>query len=249
MTRLLVSVRDTIEASVALAAGAHLIDLKEPRLGSLGPAAPDTIRAVCRLVAGRVPVSAALGELLRQPRGEMLDRASCVQYAKVGMAGCAKVADWQTIWARLLARFPATTTPVAVAYADWRHAHAPRPWEVLRRAGQLGAGGMLVDTFDKSKGGLVELIEFNELADLVRACREQSLFVVLAGSLSEQTIPQLLSLPVDYIAVRGAACTGGRQGHVDGKRIGKLLRLLGFGKTFMPSGESHALRDKPPTRV
>ena len=63
MMRLLVSVRDADEAKVALAAGVDLIDVKEPLRGALGAADAEQIAAVVREVNGRVPVSAALGEL------------------------------------------------------------------------------------------------------------------------------------------------------------------------------------------
>lgn len=61
-TQLLVSVRDSAEAAIALDAGADIIDVKEPNLGSLGFAGSETVQAVVDLVDGRCPVSAALGE-------------------------------------------------------------------------------------------------------------------------------------------------------------------------------------------
>lgn len=61
--RLLVSVRSAAEAEAALAGGADLIDIKEPTRGSLGRADDRVIADILRQVAGRRPVSAALGEL------------------------------------------------------------------------------------------------------------------------------------------------------------------------------------------
>src|SRR5579885_2345804 len=61
--RLLVSVADAREARAALAGGADVIDAKDPRRGALGPVAPDVLAAICGAVAGRRPVSAALGDL------------------------------------------------------------------------------------------------------------------------------------------------------------------------------------------
>ena len=63
MPGLLVSVRSADEARAALAGGADVIDIKEPGRGPLGRADEATWRAVRAEVAGRVPVSAALGEL------------------------------------------------------------------------------------------------------------------------------------------------------------------------------------------
>ncbi len=64
---LLVSVRDAAEAAASLAGGADLIDVKEPARGPLGRADAATIAAVVQAVGGRVPVSAALGELRECP--------------------------------------------------------------------------------------------------------------------------------------------------------------------------------------
>ena len=67
MTRLLVSVRSAAEAEAALAGGAAVIDVKEPARGALGRADDAVIADVVRAVAGRAPVSAALGELRDRP--------------------------------------------------------------------------------------------------------------------------------------------------------------------------------------
>src|SRR6516162_9005987 len=90
--RLLVSVRNATEAEAALAGGAHLIDVKEPARGPLGRADEATIAAVVRRVAGRRPVSAAMGELAPNagpgaPPG--------LAYVKWGLAGRACNAGWQ----------------------------------------------------------------------------------------------------------------------------------------------------------
>lgn len=60
--RLLVSVRDCVEAQAALDGGADIIDVKDPGTGPLGFAGFETICRISRLVDDRVPVSAAFGE-------------------------------------------------------------------------------------------------------------------------------------------------------------------------------------------
>jgi uncharacterized protein (UPF0264 family) len=61
--KLLVSVRSMEEAQAALEGGADLIDIKEPNRGPLGKARDSVIAAIVEVVAGRRPVSAAMGEL------------------------------------------------------------------------------------------------------------------------------------------------------------------------------------------
>src|SRR5215510_8367068 len=60
--RLLISVVDAGEARVAAAAGADIIDVKDPARGALGEAAPAVVRAVREATPSHLPVSAALGD-------------------------------------------------------------------------------------------------------------------------------------------------------------------------------------------
>src|SRR4051794_22711300 len=89
MAELLVSVRSAPEADAAVAGGAHLIDVKEPQRGPLGRADDAVSAEVVRAVAGRRPVSAALGELLE---GYMPPDRVSLTYVKWGLAGCASAA-------------------------------------------------------------------------------------------------------------------------------------------------------------
>src|SRR5947209_19533370 len=94
-SHLLVSVRDAVEAAAALAGGANLIDIKEPSRGPLGRADLAVTAAVLQAVGGRVPVSAALGELRDCPLGrEMAEPPPAVRYVKWGLAGLCRQ-SWQ----------------------------------------------------------------------------------------------------------------------------------------------------------
>jgi uncharacterized protein (UPF0264 family) len=242
-TRLLVSVRDADEARDALDAGADLIDVKEPARGSLGAADPDQIAAVLQAVSGRVPVSAALGELLESSRhtpsavrsnsdrvGQGLPCPAStgvgLHYAKLGLAGCSSLPDWPQRWSAALKRLPAGIGAVAVVYADWRLAQSPQPRQVLAEAVRLGCQALLVDTFDKSRGPLLEHWPLSDLAPFVAEVRQQGLAAVLGGSLGAAEISALLPLAPDYVAVRGAVCHQTRTGRLDPVLVRKLRRLL-----------------------
>ncbi len=226
MTGLLVSVRNAREARIACLAGADLIDVKEPANGALGAAAIETIREVVEAVGGRVPVSAALGELLDESAlGSNLPKSG-VSYAKFGLAGCDHVRDWRERWSTALGRLPPAVQPVAVAYADWRQACAPRPAAVLAQARSNGCKAVLIDTFDKVTGDLFSHVTDVELADFLESARSSKLLVVLAGSLTVATIPRALSLAPDYVAVRGAACLGPREATIDSGKVTALRNLV-----------------------
>lgn len=225
MTKLLISVRNAAEAQIAIAGGADLIDVKEPTRGSLGAADLASIEAVVRQVAGRVPLSAALGELLL---GSSLPAAFSgrLQFAKFGLSGCSLQADWPARWQQAISQLPRGVTPVAVAYADWQGAFAPDPWQVLAHAKQVGCGAMLLDTFDKSQGSLMQHCTTVELTQLFITVQRNGLQCVVAGSLGLGEIAQLLPLAPDYVAVRGAACIGDRTGRLHAERVRHLAAVV-----------------------
>lgn len=226
MTRLLVSVRSAAEAEEALRGGADLIDVKEPSAGSLGAAALPTIAEVLARVAGRVEVSAALGEL-RDPAATQ--RAAAlppgVRYAKFGLSGVAG-SDWVPLWRGAVARLPRGARAVGVVYADGASSGAPGPSDVLAAAARTGCPLVLVDTFDKSRGRLRQVWSDDELARFATEVRAGGLGLVLAGSLQLSDIEPLGGLSPDYLAVRGAVTRGGRNGALDSEQVRRWSERL-----------------------
>jgi len=222
MTRLLVSVRNAEEARSALVGGAHLIDVKEPARGALGAADAATIRDVMSLVDGQVPVSAALGELADPSSLARCRELPPCQFAKLGLAGMNTRDDWRQRWAEALALLPAGVSPVAVAYADAEAAQAPPVEEILETGVRLGCSALLIDTWEKSPGSLVDHIDSLRLTALAMATNSIGLMLVIAGSVQRSHLPQLLRVKPDYVGVRGAACEGGRQGRL----VERLVRAL-----------------------
>lgn len=226
MTRLLVSVRSTSEARLALAAGVDLVDAKDPEHGSLGPVEPAVLAEIVEVAADRAPVSAALGELLDFERRPARTLPGALAFAKVGLAGCADMPNWPRDWQRLIACLPLGTAPVAVVYADWRSVSAPSASQVLRHGGDLGCRALLVDTCLKSGGDLLHHVSLGELDELLAQAGEAGMLSVLGGSLACHSLPKVLALKPDYVAVRGAACRGGRSGVLDPKLVQSLVALV-----------------------
>ena len=229
MTRLLVSVRSLDEASLAAEAGVDLIDLKEPRRGSLGRVDLDVARLVCERLESAQPLSMALGELsewstadwemVRQiPRG--------IAFAKVGLAGCARISDWRTIWRRAIGAFPAHCQAVGVIYADWQNVHAPEPDAILDAAASTGCRAMLIDTWRKEGGNVFAHCETAAIDALFRRGKACEMLTVLAGSLSLDDLEAALSLSPDYLAVRGAVCDGPRDGELCPDKLRQWCKLV-----------------------
>ena len=229
MTGLLVSVRSAAEARIALDAGADLIDVKEPSRGSLGRADAAVWRDVAEALAGRVPVSVALGELIdagSTSAAAVVPTGGRVQFAKLGLAGAARLANWQRYWLQSMAELPENVQPVAAAYADWQTAHAPPPHEVLAVAARLKAPCLLIDTYDKSRGNLLVHCPVAELTELAGQAADRGIRLVLAGSLDRAAIARLAPLAPAYFAVRSAACVGDRTQAIEASRVKRLVELV-----------------------
>jgi uncharacterized protein (UPF0264 family) len=222
---LLVSVRDTAEAAAAFAGGADLIDVKEPTRGPLGRADADTIAAVVQEVGGRVPVSAALGELRDWPRcGGAIVLPANTRYVKWGLCGLV-----EGRWGDRLrgARQSAIgRCVVAVTYADAARVDSPRAAEVVAFAVAEQLSPVLFDTFGKDGPTLLDWLTVDDIASLIKICHDAGVQVALAGSLDADAIRRLGHLRPDWFAVRGAVCDGGRGGTVSETKVRELAELV-----------------------
>jgi hypothetical protein len=251
MAGLLVSVRDAAEAVLALTAGAAILDVKDPDRGSLGQASAATVAGVLDVVAGRLPISAALGEMVEWPddllpspplrgRGGSKTAGGCessdeippfvdrLAYVKWGLAGAAGQ-DWTTRLLRLRERVEASGAcrVVIAAYADWRRAGAPAPGDVFHVAVRERFAAVLLDTWGKDGSGLLDWLSPAEVAELCRPCRAAGVRIALAGSLGASAIRTLRRhVEPDWFAVRGSVCGGDRTARLDGERVRELVELV-----------------------
>jgi uncharacterized protein (UPF0264 family) len=229
MTRLLVSVRNRSEALTALEAGADLLDIKEPLRGSLGSADAATIAEIAQSVAGRIPISAAFGELTawNDAIDMRFDEAvPQVSFAKIGLANCAFVQDWQIRWRQFVGRLPENIGRVAVVYAD-ASARAPAAVEIVAHAIRLQCRAVLIDTFDKRTGPLTHHWSSGRIHSSILEIQAHGMLAVLAGGLNALAMQALLPLAPDYFAVRGAICTSGdRTGTLCAERIRRLKEII-----------------------
>ncbi|MDP6442573.1 MAG: (5-formylfuran-3-yl)methyl phosphate synthase [Pirellulaceae bacterium] len=230
---LLVSVRNETEAERALQGGAGLIDVKEPLRGPLGAANPSVWRDVAARTAGRAPLSAALGELVEAPGcGELPGEFS---YAKIGLAGGAHNPAWPRLWTNQWRDAADGLNLVLAAYADYEAAAAIAPERLIDRAGDLGCRVFLLDTFCKAAGGLFDTMPPQRVAELVERARQARLQVALAGSLRDAGIRRAAALRPDWIAVRGAACKGGRTTSVSATKVRDLRRAIDAASDSFPT--------------
>ena len=170
MTLFLASVRDVAEAEIALLAGADIIDLKDPAQGALGAVDSETARSVVDLIAGRVPVSATIGDLPMQAeaiRGAVLERASCgVDYVKFGLF---PGGDPQACFEALRPIAPRVRL-ILVLFAD-----ALPSFDAVAAASDMGATGIMLDTADKNAGSLLTHLDASDIARFVAHAKDARL--------------------------------------------------------------------------
>ncbi|HEU4459800.1 MAG TPA: (5-formylfuran-3-yl)methyl phosphate synthase [Methylibium sp.] len=233
MTQLLVSVRDEHEALSAAEAGADLIDMKEPRAGALGALGFDAVERIAARLREHAPgrrLSATVGDPLPPTAANVaatLARvrrmAACgVDDVKVGIA-----ADGAPLIDALAAGRWGTATIVPVLIADDGVAPA-----LLARACAGPFAALMLDTFDKRGGSLIERRSEAELRGFVEAVRSSGKLCGLAGSLRTADLPVLRRLGADFAGFRGAVCDGDRAHALDPRRVAALKAALPAGARF-----------------
>lgn len=228
--RLLVSVVSAQEARHALAGGADIIDVKDPREGALGAPSPGVLTEVVRVVGSAAPVSVALGDMPDLPhtaalaaRGAALAGAD---YVKVGLRGVRELDRAVAVMSAVADAVGREAAVIAAAYADADALDPPAfapAWlpELVERTGIAGA---LVDTCVKDGRGLYGWLSESELADLIARTRAAGASFAVAGQLTRD---QLCRVRVDIVGVRSAVCRGGdRTGELDSELVAAAIAEL-----------------------
>jgi len=224
--RLLVSTASAADACAAVDGGADIVDAKNPAAGALGAVTFDVFRDIAAAVAGRRPLTAAMGDASSATSVETDARMFASLGAVLIKVGFAETTN--AIAAHPLAEAAVRGARsgggriVLVAYADRLH-EGVSPAALLDVASSAGAAGVLLDTADKRGPRLTELLSPASLAAWVERAHRQSLTVALAGRLLAGDLPIVRQCGADVAGVRGAACTGGRGGVVEAARVRALV--------------------------
>lgn len=208
--RLLVSVRNAVEALAAVRGGADIIDVKEPSAGSLGRAPAEAIAEIVEILAStapHIPGSVALGELIELSKAATMPSIPAgVRWLKMGLSGCGGRRDWCQQWMIVREAICPASACIAVAYVDAEAADAPPLREVLAAAIETRCAGLLLDTFSKGGGTLLDAVTTTDLIDVVQKAQAAGLLVALAGRLRRSDLPAVLAARPDVVAVRSAVC-------------------------------------------
>lgn len=227
--RLLISARNVDEARLAHAAGADIVDLKEPATGALGAVPLAELRACVQALAeagapaGTVPVSATVGDWPAVPLAPVLQAARAVAdcgvtWVKVGLDGRSGAAGAALLTA-LHQALPGRVVPVLLADAGIDAA-------LLDAACALALPALMLDTAGKAGGSLLDAMGAADLQQVARRVRSAGLRLGLAGALRLADIERVRAFGPDIVGFRGAACEGGRSGPLVAARVRALRAEL-----------------------
>jgi len=215
VTGFLASVTSMQEVEIALTGGADILDLKDPSRGALGALPAEIITACVAGIARRRIVSATAGDLAMEPNlvcDAVRRMSACgVDIVKIGLFPGGDVSACISALRDETAR---GTRLVAVMFAD----QGP-DFSLIGRLREAGFIGVMLDTADKSAGGLRRHLDGDALAEFVESARSIGLMSGLAGSLRLEDVAPLTALGPDYLGFRGGICDHGRQSALSPERL------------------------------
>ncbi|PVX24574.1 MAG: hypothetical protein CW716_09805 [Candidatus Bathyarchaeum sp.] len=221
--KLLVSVVNKTEALDSINGGADIIDVKNPKEGSLGANFPRVIKEVKEVTPKNLELSATIGDLPNLPGTASLAAlgaaVSGVDYVKVGLYGVKTVEEATTLMTevvRAVKDYDSGLKTIASGYADFRTVGCVNPLDLPIVAHKAGSDGVLVDVKIKNvQSNLFNFLADKELKSFVDKAHDYNLLAALAGSLDATDIPRIQSFGADIIGVRGAVCA--KKDRVSGK--------------------------------
>jgi len=212
--QLLVSATNLEEAKEAREGGADILDVKNPREGSLGANFPWIIRQIADYAGTDITVSTTIGDVPYKPATVSLAALGAAysgsNYIKVGLHGPANYHEAREVMenvVKTIKEYDESITTVACGYADSYRTNSVNPLDVVNVAIDTECDIAMLDTYIKDKKTLTDHLTTAELEEFVQTAHSHSLKVALAGSVNKEHIPLLKQLKCDIIGVRGCVCT------------------------------------------
>lgn len=229
--KLLISPTNAAEAKEAIAGGADIIDVKNPKEGAMGANYPWVIREIKAVTPKNLKVSCTIGEVPNLLGS--LTLAACgaaslgVDYLKVGLQGVKTPQDAISLL-KAVNRAAKECNPnikvVAAGYGDAKILGAVDPMLIPEIAHKADVDVAMLDTATKDGKNLFDYMTVEQLHRFVESAHGLGLQVAFAGSLQKQDLPVVYGLGADIAGLRGAACTNSDR--VDGKITRKLVSEL-----------------------
>ncbi len=227
--KLLVSVWWPEEVRDALEGGADIIDIKNPKRGSLGAPSLRVVSEISRNYGGVVELSAAVGDITCCPEMAALAAYTLsklgMNYVKVGL----QVND-EKLGLEIVKEVSETvgslSKVIIVGYADYIRIKTLSPMKIIDLAYKGGAYGVMIDTRIKDGLTTLDFLSTHYLKEFVNRAKKLGLLKALAGGLKRNQVKHVVNLGFDVIGFRTAACNNGRLGRVSKAKVHELKTAL-----------------------
>jgi len=193
--KLLISPADEKEAVEAIAGGADIIDVKNPKEGALGASFPWVINQIRKITPANIEVSCAIGDVPNLPCAVSLAALGAattgVDYVKVGLYGVktreAAVYLMQGV-TKAVKDCNSAVKVVATGYADAERIGSVNPLFVPDIAHDAEADVAMIDTAVKDGKNLFTFLTADQLRRFVCSAHAYGLKAALAGSLGTKDV-------------------------------------------------------------
>tara|TARA_B100000029_G_scaffold503822_1_gene581536 strand:- start:303 stop:1022 length:720 start_codon:yes stop_codon:yes gene_type:complete len=222
-TKLLVSFKSKEEISIENLSLVDILDLKDPSKGSLGSWKIKSIREIIKIFGKKKEISATLGDVsdTRKIIKELrkFDELK-LNYIKFGI-----FSESQNQIENLMKKIyeeKIKTKLVPVIFVDKIFI---KNWifENFEKIKSFGFKDLLLDTYSKNSGNLLEICTINFLENFIDQSYKFSIKVGLAGKLKSDQIPKLLLLGPKILGFRSAACSNNdRNASISNSKIREL---------------------------
>lgn len=212
--KVLISPKNRSEAIAAQKGGADIIDVKNPKEGSLGASFPWIIKDIIDCLPKNIETSCTIGEMPSHPGSISLAARGAasigVDYIKAGLFGLntpKKAIKLMKKVVRAIKDFNSKINFVLVGYADSEKVDSIDPLFVPQIAKKVSADVVMIDTAIKNGQSTFDLVTNTKIKQFIEVAQKYKLKTALAGSLKRHDFKKIASLKPDIIGIRGAACT------------------------------------------
>ncbi len=228
---LLVSAININEAKEALIGGANILDIKNPKEGSLGANFPWVIKEISQYVNKSKVVSTTVGDVDYKPGTVSLAALGCAvsgsDYVKVGLYGTQNYDQAKEVMdavVKSVSDYNEDITVVACGYADYYNINSVSATDIINVARDSNCDLAMLDTYNKNGKTLTDYMSKEDLAIFVDRAHDDDLKVALAGSVNQSHISLLEEIHCDVMGVRGCVCSGGDRntGSIDSRLVKEL---------------------------
>lgn len=223
--KLLVSCKDLSEARLLAKYDIDIIDIKNPREGSLGANYPWIIEEIRKEIKLK-EISATIGDLDFKPGSYSL--AACclkligVDYIKAGLLVKREHAE---IMAKNLRKATDGKRLVLASYADYKNISSVSPIDLINICYKYEVDGIMIDTFNKRGKCLFDFLSLEYLKEFVKRAKDCNLIVAIAGKLRMEHLELIKNLEPDVVGFRSAVCDT-REGNISEEKLKILVEMF-----------------------